>query len=280
MSTLKAIGDDGVCFEMNRILNRYHSIDEDDNLKKSILENYLWFSDPSDFNDPYDCNMECGVDCSEKEIYEFFIDMNLKQNLGFTERWMGNRTKQLFNNPSEAHRFAKDGDLKTISQLGVCCFSQKDDALLMWSHYADKHKGICLSFDVSKDKSVFGGQIFQVEYPEKYPIYNYPCDQGKFSSYRFLIATKSKDWEYENEVRLVRDYSKDIIFRGPIKFNKKALVAIKFGYKCKPDDEDIKEMNKWLIESGGYEHVRFYKAKLKKLQFGLEFDEISRIMFN
>lgn len=193
------------------LLFKYYGVD--DIFKKSIVDNYFWFSDPiKDFNDPYDCNTECGVNCTEKEIYDFVKKTNQRDNSGKDETWMVNRAKQLFNNPLGREELAKKGDMLTVSQLGVCCFSKQDDILLMWSHYANKHKGVCLVFDILLDKNLFGKYPYQVEYPPEFPVYNYPCDEGKFNSYRFLAATKSKDWEYENEVRLIRD-SKNPLFR-------------------------------------------------------------------
>ncbi len=34
------------------------------------------------------------------------------------------------------------------ASLGVICFSERSDSLLMWSHYADNHNGICIEFDI------------------------------------------------------------------------------------------------------------------------------------
>ncbi|HTN19126.1 MAG TPA: DUF2971 domain-containing protein [Pelobium sp.] len=277
MRELILVGDDKIEIKLtDGLLYKYFCIDK--KLKKSIRNNYLWFSDPlKDFNDPYDCNTECGIGCSEGEIYEFIKKKSSNEKLGLDEDWIRNRAKRLFSNPIESQELAKEGDLQTIAQLGVCCFSKEDDILLLWSHYADKHKGVCLVFDVLNDKELFGKYPYQVEYPKEYPIYNYPCDEGTFNSYRFLVATKSKDWEYEKEVRLIRD-SENKPFRGAVKFAKEALVAVKFGYKS--ELSEMTEVNKWLIESGGYEHVKFYSANLKKLAFGLEFEEISRTRFH
>src|SRR5438552_2914382 len=37
---------------------------------------------------------------------------------------------------------------------GALCFSKSPSNPLLWSHYADKHKGICLGFELSPDAPV------------------------------------------------------------------------------------------------------------------------------
>jgi len=91
------------------------------NLKDSIFKNYLWFSDPADFNDPY-CK---GKGHTPESLADYFID---------NPTYLRNTIQQYANS--------------VASTIGVSCFSQEEDNLLMWSHYADKHKGLCLKFDM------------------------------------------------------------------------------------------------------------------------------------
>lgn len=41
------------------------------------------------------------------------------------------------------------------ARFGLLCFSEVWDSILLWSHYAEKHAGIVLGFDVSADRSRF-----------------------------------------------------------------------------------------------------------------------------
>src|SRR5258708_5261462 len=36
-------------------------------------------------------------------------------------------------------------------QIGLLCFSSSWRESLMWSHYSDRHKGLCLGFDVTDE---------------------------------------------------------------------------------------------------------------------------------
>ncbi len=264
-------GDD-ICFTMNSLLYKYYKVDS--NLENSLIYNYLWFSDPLDFNDPYDCNLSPDTSqATYQEIYDYLKITFDKDNRGKSIKFLEDKVNYFCDNPSEMERLGKEFDKKAVSEIGICCFSENDKALLMWSHYANKHKGICLTFDVNKDKELFTKHPYKVEYPQIYPIYYWPRDIGKVKPFRYLIATKSEEWNYENEIRIVRQhyYVKEK-FRGKVNFNKTSLLAIKFGYKSS-ESEQIKI--KAIVEKvGGYEHVKFYKAKLKRFEFGIEFEEI------
>lgn len=83
---------------------------------------------------------------------------------------------------------------------GILCFSRTWQNPVLWSHYADKHKGIALGFDIA-DKFLM---------PIKYTSTRINVDlvglhnKGKLDSQlmnRFL-RTKFKDWNYEKEVRV------------------------------------------------------------------------------
>ena len=52
--------------------------------------------------------------------------------------------------------------------IGICCFSFNPKSILMWSHYTNNHKGVCLKFDYKQD--IEGFRVSSpVEYVEEYP---------------------------------------------------------------------------------------------------------------
>lgn len=84
--------------------------------------------------------------------------------------------------------------------LGVFCFSRKWSNPVLWSHYAEKHRGLCLGFDIP-DK-----WVKEVKYrktrlrpePENFQ----PSNDKETFGYK-LLTTKFSHWKYEDEVRLV-----------------------------------------------------------------------------
>jgi len=81
--------------------------------------------------------------------------------------------------------------------MGLLCLSTTWKEPLLWGHYADKHKGICLGFDI--DTEYLWAEVKYVEHRVA-PVF--PVD-----NFRSLIAVKFKAWAYEREWRALIDLS-------------------------------------------------------------------------
>ena len=95
--------------------------------------------------------------------------------------------------------------------IGLCCFSEEDTNILMWSHYAG-NAGVCLGFDFSLTDTFAGGGVKlanggayfgKVDYSTAFLTFDY---DGGFSlaadSFGEAMIHKFPDWAYEKEVRL------------------------------------------------------------------------------
>jgi hypothetical protein len=84
---------------------------------------------------------------------------------------------------------------------GLLCFSRNWTNPLLWGHYADKHKGVCLGFDVPDDN------LKEVEYvSERFPIPAVIDDLFM----KKLLSTKFEHWQYEEEYRTFVSLTDDI----------------------------------------------------------------------
>ena len=84
--------------------------------------------------------------------------------------------------------------------VGVLCFSKKWRNPVLWSHYADKHRGICLGFDIPDE------HVLEVDYRTtrlKAELEDEDTPPGGKHVAIRLITTKFSHWKYENEVRLI-----------------------------------------------------------------------------
>jgi hypothetical protein len=77
-------------------------------------------------------------------------------------------------------------------RFGLICFCKHWHNPLLWSHYADKHRGIYLGFDVD-DRS-----LKPVDYVEDRPALKMPPTKESVDE---LLFTKYRDWKYEEELR-------------------------------------------------------------------------------
>lgn len=87
---------------------------------------------------------------------------------------------------------------KINTQYGLICMSRRWSHPLLWAHYAEKHKGMCLGFEI------IGGTTFnKVKYSKERPTIEdigYGCfDDLKDSDLQKLIHKKFAAWRYESE---------------------------------------------------------------------------------
>ena len=93
---------------------------------------------------------------------------------------------------------------RSISKrYGLLCFSKTWSEPLLWGHYADKHHGVALGFEVSKEP-------ISVTYSSdgKRPHIDLSNDNsGNDKQFLDLARVKHKTWEYEQEHRLIVELS-------------------------------------------------------------------------
>jgi len=86
------------------------------------------------------------------------------------------------------------------SNLRICSFSLTNSSLLLWSHYSNEHKGICIEYDfedIDEIRTFIQPVIYRDKVHKIGLLEEYTTMQLIASS---LI--KSKEWEYEHEWRL------------------------------------------------------------------------------
>ncbi len=82
---------------------------------------------------------------------------------------------------------------------GIICMSKHWQHPMLWGHYADKHKGICLGFDVYE--SDFHQITYQKERLTLQSLGLKNLNDIKEDHLKKMIHTKYIDWHYEKEYR-------------------------------------------------------------------------------
>ena len=97
-----------------------------------------------------------------------------------------------------------DAVTMTVAQFkrdySLLCFSRNWDNLLLWSHYAARHTGLCLGFDIP-DASSGASVYMDVHYQPNLLQVRDAKDVNLDLVYR-LLSTKHESWSYEQEVRI------------------------------------------------------------------------------
>ena len=167
---------------MPRILYKYLDIT---GAKCMIGNSNLQFTNATQLNDPFDCHPSL-ID------HEGLVDENLQ---GIRKQWQ----KEIEENRA----------LNLRNNTWLCSLSKIYDSILMWAHYCYGHKGVCIGLDIEKvlksTPSLFCSiylepHLWEVQYQD---IIQRPS--GGIDPWHYQLSTKAKDWEYEQEVRLIAD---------------------------------------------------------------------------
>jgi Protein of unknown function (DUF2971) len=89
---------------------------------------------------------------------------------------------------------------------GLLCFSGDWKNPVIWAHYSDKHRGLCLGFEIPELAGIpQNDDTDHVTYIEKLlqcPDFDSMSDEEHISFTRAALFTKFKHWEYEKEIRV------------------------------------------------------------------------------
>ncbi|MZR31029.1 DUF2971 domain-containing protein [Sneathiella litorea] len=154
-----------------------------------------------------------------------------------------------------------------FSRFGFISFSRNWENPLLWSHYCDNHRGICLGFDIWDDD-----KIVDIDYvksrPDELRWKGISIKEGRT---RFSVMAadifryKMAEWRYENECRTIEELpSRDIVsglyFRN-FKDSQLKLKEVIIGAHCEVPFEDIKS----ILPTNS--DVKIIKAGLNLRQF-------------
>ncbi len=200
----------------------------DDALHKILLNQSLKFSDPTKFNDPFDCNENLLKVHYDKNIVDDTIN-NLSVSLSRQEK---RKLKRKYIDPRNQAQVLRD----KRNEYKLSCFSELSDEVLMWSHYADKHSGICIGFNfpVKYDNKFI---LCPVKYLSKIKELDGTTDVNRVVLY--WLTTKSKRWEYEKEIRAIARSENEKSDFEYINYETKYVKEIIFG--CNVSDKKIEE---------------------------------------
>ncbi len=226
--------------------------------KNSLINNELYFSNPNIFNDPFDCQFTLEIIKGSK------AELNAKRVMG-----LNNDERDYYDSYGLLDELSK-GYEKIYSEkfnnlIGVVCFTESRDNFLMWSHYANSHRGICLMFDWRVHEEYFNGEL--VVYDNELPKIKFSSEDDFQEMARAIALTKLKFWKDEREIRSVLSINNNDRL---ISFNPKALVGIIFGEKT--DDKDVEIIKNIVKKHKGYSNVKFYSAKLDRVNCRLNIE--------
>ena len=232
----------------------------------------LWFSSPDQFNDPFDCDVSCFIGRNRRD-FEDRLD-------AFFGHVQDNAIVRIFGKSAKGWR-KKNEVLMDIfrlfyrSRTFICSLSASCDNVLMWAHYANQHKGMCLVFNSHK-AGLIRDNVLPVQYYDRYPSDLVDAkridDLGMLT--KQLLAAKSSAWSYEREWRafMVNESNAEDTKGALYQYDPSLLSGVVFGINTSPSD--IERVKDAITELKCSHRIRLYQARAVKDEFKIAIREI------
>lgn len=203
-------------------------------VERIFTHNELYFAKPSQFNDPFDCYPGVSLEATDAE-FASYLDNLYKRRMPHLSR-LDRRVsvKTVMKDRARNHRSQAamdtlhDAMREAVERAGVLSLAASAEPVLMWSHYANAHKGVCFRFRATRDFPFFA-RAQPVEYKSQRPVINLIRDSPQAQVDK-AVLTKADFWSYENEWRIVEHD----LGPGVHRFPPETLDGIVFGAKCEP----------------------------------------------
>jgi hypothetical protein len=226
-----------------------------------VTNKTIKFSRPSSFNDPFDCDIDLVYfEFGDNICQQVKDDIDKLRNTLPNNSWVA----QKLADKSFLENTYKKIQLQKIEGCSISCFSLYNDTVLMWSHYGDKHQGICLGFDnlttprftsLSEDRDISGGNVIY----EAHERINYLCEEDRQYAISKIFLSKSISWKYEAEYRLLLSNNKPE-FQS---FNPDFLKEVYFG--CRTTENQINSFMELCVVNG-FRKLKYFKCQKNGLE--------------
>jgi hypothetical protein len=194
-------------YDVPDVLYKFRDWDND-NSHNLLFRRQLFFSSYARFNDPFDGGIPFQYRPEEltpenifkkyyessKQMYPDKTDTEIHE-ICYEQQKIGNFENDKFQ--EEFQRKITDDLAKTF---GIVCLCKSPENFLLWSYYAQSHKGFAIGFKKIELFEDTQAAFAHMQYQEELPMLG--LFEEPVSVFAKLIGTKSTIWEHEDEYRL------------------------------------------------------------------------------
>lgn len=214
------------------------------NTLRLLSEAEVYYANPANFNDPLDCKPTIQVDTDrsllEKLCYKMLVASYGKEralremrNHRYMSTEYGDYKVDAEVEKYYMQRLASNIKDLLYAEMGNCrvlSLAERWDCPLMWSHYADKHRGLCLEYDMA-DHACRNMKAVDYKQPRSIKINDLVAWKLNGSTaaaqviHNTFFFAKAPQWRYEREWRDINGSSG--ASSAPFRIS-----AIYFGLRC------------------------------------------------
>ena len=182
-------------------LYKYKSLfgDSKRHVRDLIVSQSLYFASPGALNDPFDCRPYLETSASFREQQKRLVTaIRWREDMSRVEA--KRRAREI--SPARTLEILHEAAERAFQSAGVFSLTSNPLDLLMWPHYGDSHRGICVRFDPHALMRA-GHYPYGVTYADERPI----CDTVRVDPGIWVhraLMTKGSNWSYEKEARLIQ----------------------------------------------------------------------------
>ena len=244
-----------------------------------LRNNQIYFASPLDFNDPFDCvaheHMLETLNPQSLELLARLHPQVSPENITHTN------TEHLIEAIQQRPEFQeiiaeqKNALNKFLNETGVLCLSSCNDSILMWSHYANYHKGFCIGFKnkIGMQESLIIGEVAytKARSNDLIPLSLFSQlvteEEAINNLLKVFFFTKYIDWQYEQEWRVMGK-------RGIEIYPDHCIDRIIFGLNM-----PLEERNtiRCILKN---QHIKFFEAVKSKEYFSIEIKPLNITIVN
>lgn len=200
-------------------------------LKDMLLGNQLYAATAEKLNDPFDSSAAYRVLEEGPELREMVRRFFLAEGADLDLAEAFSNDQALLDSRALAHSL-EEGHRSLLQQVGICALAGERRSTLLWSHYAQEHRGVAVQYRPSLDPMAL--QVSQVQYSDAFPVVD---DYFNKSSRNLLLPLlqKASPWEYEKEWRVIRVHEANRTFT----VRPEALTGVVLGMSISPVDREF-----------------------------------------
>lgn len=238
--------------------------------ENAVYDCEIYIPSPDGFNDPFDSKIPFRFeekDLTEENIRKKTFDLAKqlfpdKPRVYQEEIAMKMQNDGLVYDDLHLDRFDRFAFERLCKDYGIYCLTPDEKNLLMWSYYADSHRGFCIGYNakylVRCGLFSLGGEIAYANGFPKMPLFLTKNDRPLIK----LLFTKWEVWKHEKEYRFVHNYKRGKVYTLP----KQAITEVILGCNV-PEKQRMAFVN---IVTKALPHVKIYQIEQCKKAFGLE----------